>query len=94
MENKKIYLQDSRTVQDRTAVISSTKNISLGSPDSVRLRTELHNNTEDHSDAHVPTDARQTRSEPLPTTDTRGIAWTNLLCGRIPPGCSGLVGPY
>lgn len=34
-------------------MISSMKNISIGSLDSARLKTELHNNTDEHSDAHI-----------------------------------------
>lgn len=34
-------------------MIPSMKNISLGSLDSPRLKTELHNNTDEHSDAHI-----------------------------------------
>ena len=36
-------------------MISSIKNISVGSLDSDRLKTELHNNTDEHSDAHIST---------------------------------------
>lgn len=32
-------------------VMSSMQNISIGSLDSSRLKTELHNNTDEHSDA-------------------------------------------